>query len=133
MWKKPFQSGKDEMSTVSDAELVLTCAEPAVPGESRKQALLRAARFSGLTYSRITAFFYGKGNPPSEAREKLIAAACVRHAWADIQMDQKLAAMTAEYERLKADVERLDREINAARRLGRDGCGKTDRRSGSEN
>lgn len=107
--------------------LVLDCAMPAVPGESRKAALMRAAQNSGLTYPRIKAFFYGAGNPPAEAREKLIEAARVKRAWADIQMDQRLAAMTAEYERLKSDVERLDREISAARRAVADGVGKNDR------
>lgn len=114
------QNEESEMNTRS---LVLDCAMPAIPGESRKAALMRAAKNSGLTYARIKAFFYGAGNPPAEAREKLIAAARVKRAWADIQMDQRLAVMTAEYERLKADVERLDREIAAARRAGANGVG----------
>lgn len=133
MWKKPFQNGKDEMNTRS---LVLDCALPAVPGETRRAALLRAARNSGLTYARIVALFYDKGNPPLEVREKLIAAAREKHrikrAWADIQTDQRLAAMTAEYERLKADVERLDREIAAARRAGADGAGEANSRFRAE-
>lgn len=116
--KKPFQNGKSEMDTRS---LVLDCALPAEPGETRKAALLRAARNSGLTFARVCAFFYGKGNPPLEAREKLIEAASIRRAWADIQMDQRLAELTAARARLKADVERMDREIAAALRNGRDG------------
>lgn len=117
MTKKPFQDGKDEMNTRS---LVLDCALPAEPGESRKSALLRAAKNSGLTYARVVAFFYGKGNPPFEAREKLTEAARIRRAWADIQMDQRLAELTAARERLKADVERMDGEIAAARRARSD-------------
>lgn len=121
MAKKPFQNGKSEMSA---RELVLSCAMPAVPGESRKAALLRAAEYSGLTYARILAFFYGKGNPPPEAREKLEQAAAARlaeieyrqrtqDAWNDMARRRRIAELEAELERLKRDetVASLDRKM----------------------
>lgn len=130
MQKKSFHNGKSEMDTRS---LVLDCALPAEPGESRKAALIRAARVSGLSYARIFSFFYGRGNPPAEAREKLKEAARIRRAWADIEMDQRLAELTAARARLEADVEKLDREIASARRAGADGTRGTHSSARAEN
>lgn len=103
--KKSFQSGKSEMNTRS---LVLDCALPAEPGESRAKALSRAARNSGLTYARIVAFFYGKGNPPDEAREILRQAAEARRRevnerWGDLARRQRIAELQSEIERLQRD------------------------------
>jgi septal ring factor EnvC (AmiA/AmiB activator) len=114
--------------------LVLDCVYPVEPGESRQSALLKAARNSGLSYARVLAFFYNKGNPPPEAWEKLEAAAgAMRRAANDTLMDHRLAAMTAEYQRLKADVDRLDREIAATRRARAHGDWEAPLGAGPEN
>lgn len=69
-----IKSDREEIAA-SDAQAVLICAGPGEPGESRKTMLVRAAQKSGLSYARIVAFFYAKGNPPPESRTQLLAAA----------------------------------------------------------
>lgn len=98
---------------MSPRELVLDCAFPAEPGESRKSMLQRAARNAGLSYARMVAFFYGKGNPPDEARRKLEAeAARIKREWLDIALDKRLAEMAATRERLIEQREAIDRKIS---------------------
>lgn len=94
--------------------LVLDCALPGIPGESRQQALWRAADNSGLSYARIRAFFYGLGNPPNEAREKLSEAAKLRRAiWAD-------EARRDQIEELKMDIRRTRENVAELRRRASD-------------
>lgn len=129
------KSGQEMGSASTDRDLVLLCASPGTPGESRKAALLRAAKNTGLSYQRIVAFFYSKGNPPLEAREILRREAERRRltqAWGDIGLDKRLAEMSAQYERLKRDVEELDRQISSARGALDNGLRSEDRRVRTE-
>lgn len=107
MLKNPFQNGKSKVTT---RDLVMTCAFPGEPGESRKSALQRAAANAGLSYERMVAFFYGKGNPPDEAREKLLRAAAERQQmiqrWKDIEARNEIA-------RLETVQARLERHVDA--------------------
>lgn len=125
MQKKPFQNGKSEVTT---RDLVMDCALPAMPGESRKAMLKRAAENAGLSYARMVAFFYNKGNPPPEAQEKLRQAAIerrrIRQAWSDIERDKRLAELIDTQKR-------LDREIETLRRTVRGGSGIGDHSIGT--
>ena len=108
MLKKPFHNGK-KMAT---RDLVMTCAFPGEPGESRKAALQRAAVNAGLSYQRVVAFFYEKGNPPPEAREKLINAAAERQQmiqrWKDIEARNEIARLETVQARLERHVDAQD-------------------------
>jgi len=105
--KKSFQNGKSEMDTRS---LVLDCALPGIPGESRQSALVRASEASGLSYARIVAFFYKKGNPPQEAREKLEEAARVQRAlWQDMTRRQDIARIQTSIRKTRENVAEIKR------------------------
>jgi len=105
--KKPLQNGKTKMNT---SRLVLDCALPGIPGESRKQALVRAAENAGLSYARMRAFFYNLGNPPDEAREKLLEAARLRRAvWGDEAQEQLLDELKMQTKRIRENVAVLNR------------------------
>lgn len=125
MAKERFQNGKTEVNT---RQMVLDCGFPAEPGESRKAMLQRAAKNAGFSYARVVAFFYGKGNPPDEAKEKLAKeAARIKRAWMDLHMDQRLAELAGEREKLAAKREEIDRQIAAADRALAYGRRQTDR------
>jgi len=96
-------------------KLVLACALPGVPGESRKEAFNRAADNSGLSVQRIRAFFYGKGNPPDEAREKLAEAAQACLAlWGDD------ATTRQRVDELKLNIKRTREHVAEVRRRATD-------------
>lgn len=111
MSKKHNHNGTDDMNA---RELVLDCATPAVPGESRKAMLVRASRNTGLSYARMVAFFYAKGNPPPEAKEKLSREAQrIKTGWADMQLDRRLSELGARREQLQKELQELDRKMSA--------------------
>ena len=99
--------------------IVLGFAGVGEAGEDRGSVFRRAAKNSQRTFSRMRSLFYGKGNPPPEEMEALkrdLEQWRVKRAWKDMESDQRLAAMTAEFERLKRDVQDLGRAIASVHR-----------------
>ena len=87
--------------------------------ENVKDLIRQAARNSGRPFTRLWNIYYGKGKPSDAEIESLkrdLERRQIERAWADIRMDEKLAAMTAEHERLKRDVRDLGRAIASVRR-----------------
>lgn len=107
-------SGDEEMSASCEAaELVRRCAEPALPGESVKLLIRRAARRTGISASRVKAIWYREAaSILAPEMDRLRELSSVRRK-SDDEARSEYRALADRLERIEAFMAKMDSRMES--------------------
>jgi hypothetical protein len=114
---KSFEGAVTDAVLFEMRDIVMDAALPVEQGESVKVRIARASRRLGLSFSRVRTFWYGTARSVHAFEADKLRAARLEI------LDQRLAAIEAEHDRLRARLARL-REGGAVAAGGRAGAGE---------